>query len=338
MRAERQHLIRSLFDAYIERYASRDDGLTALFSENFSGYAGSSDVLVTDRDEWVKVTRQDFAQVPGRIGIEILDLSLQDLADDVVAVTAFFHIHLPIPEQVLSREVARLVLIFRCESGDWKVAHSGISIPYGKAGAGEVYPLTRLEERNRELEQIVEIRTRELAEANRQLEVLSNTDGLTHIGNRRFFDQQLLLEWNRAQRSANPLGLILLDIDNFKHFNDHYGHLAGDACLQALAKVLAQTGRRAGEQVARYGGEEFVVLLPNLDKAAAREFAECIQQALLSLAIPHAGAPLGIVTVSLGVASLQASILHNPVELLQQADAALYRAKAEGRNCIRMVS
>lgn len=336
MRAERQRLIRSLFDAYIEMYASRDDRLTTLFSENFSGYAGSSDVLVTDRDEWVKVTRQDFAQVPGRIRIEILDLALQDLADDVVAVTAFFHIHLPLPENVLAGEVARLVLIFRCESGDWKIAHSGISIPYGRAGAGEVYPMSRLEVRNRELERIVEIRTRELADANRQLEVLSNTDGLTHVGNRRFFDQQLQLEWNRAQRGANPLGLILLDIDNFKHFNDHYGHLAGDACLQALAKLLAQTGRRAGEQVARYGGEEFVVLLPTLDKPAAQEFALGIQQAVLALAIPHAGTPLGIVSVSLGVASLPASIPHKPVELLQQADAALYRAKAEGRNCVRV--
>ena len=337
MRTERQNLIRSLFDAYIEMYASRDDRLTAFFSENFSGYAGSSDVLVTDRDEWVKVTRQDFAQVPGRIRIEILDLSFQDLTDDVVVVTAFFHIHLPVPEHVLSREVARLVLIFRSENGDWKIAHSGISIPYGKARSGEVYPMTRLEERNLELEQVVETRTRELAEANRQLEVLSNTDGLTHIGNRRFFDQHLLLEWNRAQRSANPLGLILLDIDNFKHFNDHYGHLAGDACLQALGKALSQTGRRAGELVARYGGEEFVVLLPNLDKQAALESAQYIQQAVLSLAIPHLETSLGIVTASLGVASLLPSSLYEPVELLQQADAALYRAKAAGRNCIRAV-
>ena len=130
MRPERQHLIRSLFDEYIEMYAARDDRLTARFSENFSGYTGGGDFLVKDRDEWVKITRQDFAQVTGRIRIEMLDLSMQDISDDVVVVTAFFHIHLPIPDHILSRETARLVLIFRLESEDWKIVHSGISIPY----------------------------------------------------------------------------------------------------------------------------------------------------------------------------------------------------------------
>ena len=98
MQLERQQLIRSLFEEYIEMYASRDDRLTSHFSDNFSGYAGSSDVLVTNKDEWIRVTRQDFAQIPEKIHIEMLDLSLQDLAEDIVAVTAFFHINLPVPE------------------------------------------------------------------------------------------------------------------------------------------------------------------------------------------------------------------------------------------------
>jgi signal transduction histidine kinase len=169
MHPERERLIRSLFDEYIEMYASRDDRLTTRFSQNFTGYAGSSDHLVTDRDEWVRVTRLDFAQVPERIGIEMLDLALQDLSADIVAVTAFFHIHLPIPEQILARETARLVLIFRYEEGVWMIAHSGISIPFGLAGQGEVYPMTRLQERNRELEALVEERTQALKVANEQL-------------------------------------------------------------------------------------------------------------------------------------------------------------------------
>lgn len=98
MRPERQQLIRSLFDEYIEMYASRDDRLTTRFSENFSGYTGGGDFLVKDPLEWVKITRQDFSQVPGRIRIEILDLLLQDISNDVVVVTAFFHIHLPVPD------------------------------------------------------------------------------------------------------------------------------------------------------------------------------------------------------------------------------------------------
>ena len=336
MRLERQQLIRSLFDEYIEMYSSRDDRLTSRFSDNFSGYAGSSDVLVTNRDEWVRVTRQDFSQIPGKIHIEMLNLSLQDLTEDIVAVTAFFHIHLPVPEHILSRETARLVLIFRYENNDWKIVHSGISIPYGLANDSEIYPLSRLEKRNLELEQIVENRTKELAEANRLLEIQSNTDSLTNIGNRRLFDQTLIHEWNRGQRSGTPLALIMLDIDHFKRFNDLYGHLAGDACLQALAEGLSESGRRAGELVARYGGEEFAILLPNLDKQAALETAKHIHQMVLSLAMRHANSSFGIVTVSLGVAILQPSNQHLPVELVRRADAALYRAKMAGRNCIQL--
>ena len=165
MQPDRQAMIRQLLDDYIEMYASRDDRLTAHFSENFSGYAGSSGVLVQDRPAWVAVTRQDFAQVPNRIGIEMLDVCLQDLSAEVVVATAFFHIHLPMPEQVLSSEVARLVLIFRQEGEHWKIVHSGISVPYRQAGEGEIYPLTSLQERNNALEVQVHERSRQLNES-----------------------------------------------------------------------------------------------------------------------------------------------------------------------------
>lgn len=338
MRPERQHLIRSLFDEYIEMYAARDDRLTTRFSENFSGYAGSSTVLVKDRDEWVRVTRQDFSQVPERIRIEMLDLSMQDLSDDVVATTAFFHIHLPLAEQILSRQTARLLLIFRLEGGDWKIAHSGISVPYYPAGEGEIYPLTDLQERNRELQALVDERTSALEESNNKLQLLSNTDGLTGIANRRSFDRILLQEWNRAQRNGTTLALIMLDVDLFKHFNDHYGHVAGDACLQALARAMAPAARRAGELVARYGGEEFVVLLPEASEHEALEAARHIQRDIWALALPHVETLPGIVTVSLGVVSLVPSGQHAPEYLVQQADSALYRAKQSGRNCVQLAA
>lgn len=146
-------------------YAARDDRLTTRFSENFSGYTGGGDFLVKDRAEWIKITRQDFSQVPERIRIEMRDISLQDLSDDIVVVTAFFHIHLPVPDHTLSHEVARLVLIFRAEGEDWKIVHSGISIPYHLVSDGEVYPLKGLEEKNRVLEALVEERTRALHES-----------------------------------------------------------------------------------------------------------------------------------------------------------------------------
>ena len=338
MKPDRQQLIRSLFDDYIEMYASRDLRLIDRFSENFSGYAGSSDVLVTDRDEWIRITRQDFTQVPERIHIEMRDLSLQDLSEDIVAVTAFFRIHLPVPEHILSRETARLVLILRREQGEWMIAHSGISIPFGIAREGEIYPMQSLHERNRELEALIVERTRELEEANVRLEEQSNTDGLTGIANRRSFDRVLSREWGRGQRAGTPLALIMLDVDHFKHYNDYYGHLAGDACLQSLSRALAQTGRRAGEMVARYGGEEFVILLPNMDIEEALEAAHHIQQIIWSLALPHADTAPGIVTASLGVASLRPVRQCSAENLLRRADVALYRAKQSGRNCVQAVT
>ncbi len=334
-RTERTDLIRSLFDEYIEMYASRDDRLTAHFSHSISGYAGSSAFLVKDRAEWVRITRQDFSQVTGRIGIEMLDLSMQDLSHDVVAVAASFHIHLPVPDPILSRETARLVLIFRLEGEDWKIVHSSISIPYGQAGDGEVYPVEGLHARNRQLEDQVEERTHELEEANTRLEALGNTDSLTGIANRRSFDHMLADEWNRAQRAAAPLALVMLDVDLFKHYNDLYGHQAGDRCLQLLARGMTQAARRAGEMVARYGGEEFVVVLPDTNEHDALEAARRIQREVWSLAVPHAETLPGIVTVSLGVVSLVPSRQLAPDDLVRRADSALYRAKQSGRNCLQ---
>ena len=334
MSPERQSLIRSLFDEYIEMYAGRDDSLTTRFSENFSGYTGGGDFLVKDRSEWVRITRQDFSQVTGRLRIEMLDISMQDISEDAVLVTAFFNIHLPIVDHILSRETARLVLLFRREGAEWMIAHSGISIPYPLVRQGEVYPIEGLKERNRELEALVEERTQALEEANNKLEALSYLDGLTGIPNRRSFDRTLALEWNRAQRTGTPLALVLLDVDLFKHFNDHYGHLAGDQCLQTLARALERAARRAGDTVARYGGEEFVVLLPNTSLHEALEIARGIQREVRALELPHVETSPGIVTVSLGVSSLLPSSVLVPEDLVRQADQALYRAKFAGRDCL----
>lgn len=159
---ERERVIRALFDEYLEMYAGRDDRLNAHFSDNFSGFSGGGDVLVKDRSTWQAITRHDFAQVPERIRIEMLDLSMQDISDDVVVVTAFFHIHLPIPDQAFSAEVARLVLIFRLEGVEWKIVHNSYSIPDRLVHNGEVYPMQVLREQNKALEALVVERTQAL--------------------------------------------------------------------------------------------------------------------------------------------------------------------------------
>ena len=158
--------IRRLLDEYLLRYGSRDDRLTDSFSEDFSGFTGGGDTLVKDRGEWIAITRQDFAQVPGPIRLELKDVALQSLAETVAVATAFLAIHLPIEDHVLSRETARLVLIFRREAAGWRITHSSISIPYHLVGEGEVYPLRELARRTRILEELVAERTRQLSEAN----------------------------------------------------------------------------------------------------------------------------------------------------------------------------
>jgi diguanylate cyclase (GGDEF)-like protein len=183
------------------------------------------------------------------------------------------------------------------------------------------------------LELRVAERTAQLEDANRRLAALSITDGLTGLANRRHFDDVLRTECARAARPGQPLALVMLDVDHFKAFNDRYGHQAGDACLVRVAHALAAAVRRSGDLAARYGGEEFAIVLPNTGADEARQVGETLRGAVEALAIAHAGAAAGRVTISVGVAlrpGLEAD--HGPDALLRLADAALYRAKGEGRN------
>lgn len=180
-------------------------------------------------------------------------------------------------------------------------------------------------------EELARARAR-LETANRQLAALSTTDSLTGIANRRHFDEFLLNEWRRATRSRRPLALAMLDVDWFKAYNDHYGHQAGDTCLQAVARLLQTKVSRVSDLAARYGGEEFALIAAETDMDTMRVLAEEIRAALESSALPHTASPLGRVTVSLGVAVLVPAADLSPEDLLRRADAALYCAKAQGRN------
>lgn len=170
------------------------------------------------------------------------------------------------------------------------------------------------------------------AEANEQLSRQSATDGLTGITNRRRFDEILGTEWLRAARSGGCLSLLMVDIDHFKRFNDHYGHVAGDECLRQVTRLLHSCVRRAGEIVARYGGEEFVVLLPGAEVSHAEELAQRCLDGIGRLALPHAASPTARhVTFSIGIAHVFPSASHDPASLVNAADTAMYRAKMAGR-------
>jgi diguanylate cyclase (GGDEF)-like protein/PAS domain S-box-containing protein len=172
-----------------------------------------------------------------------------------------------------------------------------------------------------------------LEEANQTLKKMARIDGLTQIANRRSFDEMLIKEWRRLRRNPKPLSLLLGDIDFFKKFNDHYGHLAGDDCLRMVAKTLADSLLRPADMAARYGGEEFALLLPEVDIEGALLVGNRAIESVHNLKIEHQDSEASdFVTISMGAATLTPSADHEPEDLVSMADDALYQAKKLGRN------
>jgi len=192
----------------------------------------------------------------------------------------------------------------------------------------KVNAMRRLVEMQRSLVDV----TQELNVANKELQRLSTTDGLTGLANRRFFDDISIREWRRCERMNKPMALVMVDVDYFKKYNDTYGHQDGDDCLKLVAAQVARAAPRASDLAARYGGEEFVLVLGETTVDGAKWVANNIRQHVADLNMTHSSSSIGHVSVSCGVASLL------PIEgmsfeiLLKAADEALYKAKEQGRN------
>ncbi|MFV3370027.1 diguanylate cyclase domain-containing protein [Pseudomonas sp. NY15435] len=182
-----------------------------------------------------------------------------------------------------------------------------------------------ISERKRAEEQLIMLQ--------RQLEEYSYKDGLTGVANRRMFDSVLDTEWGSAQRSGQPISLVLLDIDYFKQFNDHYGHIQGDDCLRTVGKALAGALHRPRDFIARFGGEEFVLVLPETDSEAARQVAERCRTVLHEQQISHEKSNVSsLLTISLGVGTAVPSSSDRPLDFVAAVDRLLYQAKQAGRD------
>ncbi|MFZ2542147.1 MAG: diguanylate cyclase [Gallionella sp.] len=170
--------------------------------------------------------------------------------------------------------------------------------------------------------------------SNQELQQVSVTDGLTGISNRRLFDEYLKREWRRCARIQKPLSIVMLDMDYFKKYNDRYGHPAGDECLKAAAKVIANAVPRASDLAARYGGEEFVLILGETDEEGARWVANRIRQQVVRLKVVNEESPHHYATVSCGISTVLPSDDMSADKLVKSADNALYLAKEQGRNTV----
>jgi diguanylate cyclase (GGDEF)-like protein len=156
---------------------------------------------------------------------------------------------------------------------------------------------------------------------------------LTGLNNRRHFDEVLAQEWARAVRQRSMLSVVLIDVDHFKHYNDHYGHMAGDDCLRRIATTIRSQVKRPADLAARYGGEEFACILPETGHDGALQFARCMGDAIRAMGMPHAtAAHSDVVTISLGVCSGHGVAGYSQESMLERADAQLYAAKAQGRD------
>jgi two-component system, cell cycle response regulator len=183
--------------------------------------------------------------------------------------------------------------------------------------------------RIRAAKRIVDLQ-KELMESNRQLELLSITDGLTQLYNHRFFQEEFARKFEEASRYEQPLSLALIDIDHFKKVNDTWGHAVGDEVLKSVSRIFQSSVRKA-DVAARYGGEEFAVIMPQTDLGDARSFAEKVRTLIGSESIPTAAGSIPV-TVSIGISSIPENQLASPLEMVDAADKALYRAKEGGRN------
>ncbi len=324
---EQERSLLAAFHAYIETLWGRRDAEASaeLASDRITGFGAGLDDRVYSPERALELFARDVAEVPEPILFQIRNSRAVALTDEVGLVMAEADWQLRTQGQTVALRFIRISLILQQQTGDWKVVHKHLSQPRTAHGPGESYPLQEIEDRTQVLERIVRERTDALESAQRRLERLAITDTMTGLFNRAKIDSVLSDEVRRRERSVQPLAVVLMNVDHFKHINDRHGHLAGDEVLRELAHLLIERTRQSDRQ-GRWSGEEFLLVCPETDAAGAGILAESLRVAVAEHQF-SIGEPI---TVSFGVTDYQPADV--PERLVDRAHQAMCRAKRNGRN------
>jgi diguanylate cyclase (GGDEF)-like protein len=312
-----------------------DSDDSRLLFESILKRAGVGEIVVADTAETALARLKN--EEPLRTDLVLMDLSLPGM-DGVAATRAIRDDgrmqDIPVVMITAHADVTYLEAAFEAGATDFvsKSANKVELLQRIRAALRLKHETDRRKVRERELVDTQQ----QLTEANESLRLLAGVDALTRLPNRRTFDAALTDELLRAKREQTALSLLIVDVDYFKAFNDCYGHSAGDECLRRVGAAIEAQVNRPADLAARYGGEEFAVLLPSTGPLGARHVAEAIRASVEASQIPHRGSAIGAcVTLSVGLATARSGDTPGSV-LIEAADKALYRAKANGRNRIEM--